>query len=219
MLLKPLKVGNSHYKYIFLQARQCISRPITQNTIHQALFPINAKQILIDNCNQRKDASSAYPPKLLPSITWVAIKQFQSHLAKVTSNVEYVYKFCGFFIIVLEITRLKQGDFILQKSILSHTSLEEGLDSCEQAGDHFYFYENCVNEIWKSTALWLASIKKINTYTCHGYLPLLQDVMLVEKTLIAHVYPIITIIKLRSSSFSVFTTYLCICGHSLVLLQ
>lgn len=51
-------------------------------------------------------------------------------------------------------------------------------------------------------------MNKINTYTCHSYPMILQDLRLGEKVVVAYAHPIIIIIKLKPSNSSVFATYL-----------
>lgn len=67
----------------------------------------NTRQIFIDNFKQKKDAISKFPLKLLASITYATVKQFQSHLAKIASNIEYVCISYDFFISVIEVIWLQ----------------------------------------------------------------------------------------------------------------
>ncbi len=157
--------------------------------------------------------------KLLDSTTQAAVKQFQLHLAEVTSDLEHVCTSCGLFIPVAEVTRLYRADLIFQKGISSNAFSEEGLDTCRQNGDHFYFCQSYVNDIQKSKPPRFGSINDINTYTCHSYPELLKDLTLVEKVVIARAHPIISIIKLRPSGASVSTSYSRIRGHAVILPQ
>lgn len=74
LLPRPSEVVNSRYIYVFLPPRRRISRLVTQNIVHRASLPINPKQILINTFNQRKDAASAFPPKITVSTTRSAVK-------------------------------------------------------------------------------------------------------------------------------------------------
>lgn len=104
LLPRPSEVGNPRHEYVPLPPRRRVSRPVARNIVHQPPPPINAKQILIDDFNQRKDAASTFPPKLTASTTRAVVKQFQSHLVEVASNVEYVCTSCGLFIPVVKVT-------------------------------------------------------------------------------------------------------------------
>lgn len=108
MLLAKLgKVGNSRYQYVPLLSRQRVRRPNVQDMHSQTSSLFGARQILIDNFKQKKDATSKFLPKLLASITWAAIKQFQSHPAEVASNVEHICTSCDLFIPIVEVTWLQ----------------------------------------------------------------------------------------------------------------
>lgn len=65
---------------------------------------VNLKQGFINNFNQKKDATLIFLPKLLNFITWFAVQQFQSYLAKITFNIKHVCTFCNFFIFMTKIT-------------------------------------------------------------------------------------------------------------------
>ena len=90
---------------------------------------------------------------------------------------------------------------------MSHAIFEEGLDSCGHICEHFLFCKSCVNDIGKPKLPQFGSMNKIDIYTCHSYLAVFQDLMLVEKAVIIRAYLIITIIKLRASSANVFAIY------------
>lgn len=68
--------------------------------------------MFIANFNYRKNVALTFLPKLLNFITWAVVKQFQSHLVKVASNIKYVYITCGFFIFLAEVTWLQYINLI-----------------------------------------------------------------------------------------------------------
>lgn len=100
LLPKPSEANNIHHEYILLLPKRYVSRPIVQNIGPKPFSSINAKQILINNFNQKKDAASAFLPKLIASTTQTAIKIFQSHPAKLRSNVEHICISYDFFILI-----------------------------------------------------------------------------------------------------------------------
>lgn len=85
--------------------------------------------------------------------------------------------------------------------------MEKDLDICKQNDDHFSFYQNLINNIWKSKLLQFGYINDINMYICHSYLKILKDFILMEKAIITCTYLIISIIKLRLSGVNVSTFY------------
>lgn len=75
--------------------------------------------------------------------------------------------------------------------------MKKGLNSCRQACDHFSFYKSCANNIRNFLPLQFNYVNKINIYICYSYLTVLQDFTLVKETVVAYVYHVINIIKLR----------------------
>ncbi len=195
-----------------------MSRPIARNKRNQAP-PVDTRQILIDDVNCRKYAVMTFSPKLSDSTTRAVVKQFQLYFAEVASDLEHVCTSGGLFIPVAEVTQLYRVDLIFQKGISSNVFSEEGLDTCGQNGDHFYFCQSCVNDIQKSKPPQFGCINSINTYTCYSYLESLKDLILVKKAVIARAHPIISIIKLRPSVVSVSASYSRIRSYAVVLPQ
>lgn len=81
------------------------------------------------------------------STTWVAVKQFQSHLAEVISNVKYICITYGLFIPIAMVTQLHCIDLIFQKGIKSNAFLKKNPDTYRQNSDHFSFCQSCINDI------------------------------------------------------------------------
>lgn len=71
--------------------------------------------------------------------------------------------------------------------------------------------------IQKSKTHQFGYLNSINTYNCYNYLQIFQDFILMKKTIITCIYPIISILKLRlSGNISIF--YLKIHSYIIVLL-
>ena len=89
MLAMP---NTSCYKYISFPSNYCLLLPMApQSPIIQQ---IGSSQILVDYYNQKKDIVLSFLLELFNSLSCYVIKQFQSHLTEVISNIEYLSAFC-----------------------------------------------------------------------------------------------------------------------------
>lgn len=69
------------------------------------------------------------------------------------------------------------------------------------------FVKMCINNIRKSKPPLFCNVNKINIYTCQNYPMVLQDLIFIEKSVIAYAHLVITIIKLTPNNSSIFATY------------
>lgn len=158
-------LDSSRYEYLPLPPTCHMSRLIGQKIHLQDSTPVNPRQVLINNFNWRKDAFLLFLPKLSDFPTWSVIQRFQSYLAEIASNIEYVCISYGLFIPVTEVTQLQRADLTFWMGIRSNTFLEEGFDICGQHNNNSYFCQDCVNNIWRSKPPQFGYINCINSYT------------------------------------------------------
>lgn len=90
LLAKPKEASNLRHQYVSLFSGLYVKKSNVKGKYCQVSFSFNTKQIVIDNFNQKKDNTSKFSPKLLTSKTRTIVKQFQSHLSEVVSNMEYI---------------------------------------------------------------------------------------------------------------------------------
>lgn len=218
LLPRLVNVGNSYYEYNFLLPMRRMSKPIAQ-IIHNQVLIIDIRQVLIDDFNHRKNTALTFPSKLSDFTTHAAIKQFQYYFAEVISNMKYFCTSCGLFISIVEVTWLQRKDLIFQNGIQSNIFLKEGYDIYGQNGDYFYFCQSCIKEVQKSKIPQFRHINNINTYICHSYSQVFQDLILVEELVIAYAHLIIFMIKLRFSDASISSFYSRIRSYVIVLPQ
>lgn len=131
---------------------KCMSRPTIWNKHNRVSF-IDIEQIFIDNFNYRNYTTMTFPPKLLDSITWAIVKQFQLHLTKATSDLEHIYISYRFFILVVKVTWLHYAELIFLKSNNFNAFSKKDFDTYEQNGDHLYHCQSYINIIQKSKSL------------------------------------------------------------------
>lgn len=85
--------------------------------------------------------------------------------------------------------------------------IEDNLDCCRYIDNDFHFCKSCYSMIIKKKIPKFGFANYINVLSYQKYPDILNDLTFVEKTFIVYVYPVILIIKLKSSSFDSFALY------------
>ena len=118
-----------------------------------------------------------------------------------------------------KIYKIKCINPTFQRRISSNTFSGGSFDICVTHNNNFFFYLDCVNNIQKAKSPWFGYINDVNIYLYRSYFKVLKDLILIEEVIIARAHLIITIIKLRQSSESIFASYSQICIHAIVFSQ
>lgn len=180
---------------------------------------INARNMLVADFAQRKEAVASFPLLLTDTSTRNAITQFQSHINTVIADTNNVCACYGLLIVFGTgslLTRL-YPEFV--SAIEAGVIVEDDLDCCGYTDNGFQFCKSCYGIIIEKKILKFGSANCINVSPCQKYPDILRDLPLVEEAFIARAHPVMSIIKLRPSGSSSSASYYRIQGHTVVLLQ
>lgn len=97
--------------------------------------------------------------------------------------------------------------------------VEDDLDCCGRVDAGSHFCKFCYGMVVEKKIPKFGSINCIYVSHYQKYPDILNNMTAVEEAVIARAHPIMSIIKLRPSSSGFLTSYHCIRGHTVVLLQ
>lgn len=147
------------------------------------------------------------------------MQHFQTYINKIVANIQDVCVFCRLFLSNKLCHLLNAFNLIFKKYINIKIFIKTQLNSCGKHQNEYSTYKTCRQKLTKTSFFKLGFVNKINISTCQNYLLVLEDIILVKKTIIACVYLVIFIIKLRSEKFGTIAFYQCICNHAVVFSQ
>lgn len=110
-----------------------------------------------------------------------------------------------------------QANSIFQHVFNSSAFTILSFNSCDYNNGNFRFYQSGFHYIKELNVSKFGAINVINVCPYQDYLDVLKDLILVKKVVITCAYPIISIIKLRSSDRSFMTSYHQTRSHIVVL--
>ena len=144
---------------------------------------------------------------LIDTSTHNAIKQFQLYIDIVIANSDNVYTCYDLFILFKTDTILTKiyPDFI--SAIKTAIIDKDNLKYCRHINAGSHFCNSCFIIVVEKKIIKFGFANYINVFPCQKYSNIFNNLTAIEKLIIAHTPPIMSIIKLRASGSSPFASY------------
>ncbi len=184
-----------------------------------SLHVINAKNVLVADCAERKKVAVSFPPLLTDTSTRNVVKQFQSHINNVIADTNDVCTCCGLFIPFGTGTLLTKIHPEFVSAIEVAVIVDDDLDYCGRTDNSSHFCNTCYSIIIEKQISKFGSTNYINVLLCQKYPEVLNDLPLIKEAFIACAHSVISVIKLRPSIIGLTTSYHLIRGHTIILPQ
>lgn len=178
-------------------------RPLAINSTY-------AKNMLVADFAQKKEAATSFSPLLIDTSTHDAIRQFQSHIDNVIASTNDICACCDLFILFGAYTMLTRihPDFI--STIKTAVIVQDHLDYFKHVDAGFHFRKSCYKMVIEKKITKFRSANCINVSRYQKYPNIFNDLTAVEEAVSACTHPIMFIIKLRYSGSGFPTLYHCI---------
>ena len=169
-----------------------------------------AVHLLEDEFHRREAASHAFPPDISSSLIRESVSKFEDEMSAASKRT--VCSSCGQFVLSTDVHRISDSNN-------SINCLRGCLDICGRHDDVWQFCSPCHSALRAGKIPKLSARNSINVTTCQHYPSVLEDLTVVEESLIAKCHPVGTILKLRPGGRSSPVAYNALRGHMIVIPQ
>jgi hypothetical protein len=157
----------------------------------------------------RKVASANFPPVISNSVIRSSITKFDNIMT--TSSRTSVCASCGELVRTAEIYSIGCNDARL------HVIGEDRLDSCGHQGSSWNFCPQCFSALSQSKIPKFSAANRVNVTPCQSYPSVLEDLTVVEESLIARCHPVGAVYKMRPGGRASTVNYYALRGHMIVI--
>lgn len=149
--------------------------------------------------------------------TPIAIRQFQSYVDNVLTNIKNICTSCRLFISSGNLKHLDFSHQILLTAFEARVFVESDLNDYGKKEYSFFFFMICYRQVIELKPPNFGFISQINVCTCQSYSDVFTNLILVKEAVNTHTHPVISILKLRPIGTSLSVSYQRVQGYAVIL--
>ena len=167
----------------------------------------------------REDTYLTFPPKVNDLTIREAIRCFQVNIENTVKHIDYVCCYCSRFVNLSKLESILNNNAVLLAAFETYILHCCDLNVCGYYSGSFNFCHDCWTCVNGGRKPKFGISNKMSQLYCQYYPALLKDLTSVEEAVIAKVYPVVTILKLRPNNSFNPETYRGLCRHFVLLPQ
>ena len=167
----------------------------------------------------KKDAYLTFFYEINNSITTKTIGCFQVNIKNAVKYIDHICCCCSQFVDPLKLESIYDNNAILMAIFETDILHYCNFNICDCYSEFFIFCYNCWTYISGGKKPKFNISNKMAQFCCQYYPTLLEDLTSAEEAVIARIYPVVTILKLKPNNSFNPGTYKGVYGYSVILPQ
>lgn len=160
-----------------------------------------------------------FPPDIDENNIHSFILQYQSHIDSVIEDLKCICGYCGLFTLEKKSHILAMDDYLIHNSVMSELLVTSNINSCGNFEGGIYLCFTCKKLLLLGNQPKFGILNGLPCIDCQSYPFVLADLFIPEKAFIAHIDPVVSILKLRPSGILNPAAYPSIKRHAVFLPQ